>query len=78
MQRGQKAPLTYKAAIGPKLRARTFRNQQGEAAIAVEVLNHMIRTALYCNEEWHGDREELVTAALQNALATLASLTGRA
>ena len=38
----------------------------------------MIRTALYCNEEWRGDREELVTAALQNALATLASLTGRA
>jgi hypothetical protein len=35
----------YKAAIGPKLRARTFRNQQGEAAIAVDVLNRMIRTA---------------------------------
>ncbi len=35
----------YKAAIGPKLRARTFRNQQGEAALAAEVLNRMIRTA---------------------------------
>jgi len=35
----------YKTAIGPKLRARTFRNQQGEAAIAVEILNRMIRTA---------------------------------
>ena len=35
----------YKALIGPKLRARTLRNQQGEAAIAVEVLNRMIRTA---------------------------------
>ena len=35
----------YKTAIGPKLRARTFRNQQGEAMIAVEILNRMIRTA---------------------------------
>jgi hypothetical protein len=35
----------YKAAIGPRLRARTLTGQQGEAAIAVEVLNHMIRTA---------------------------------
>jgi hypothetical protein len=35
----------YKTAIGPKLRARTFRDQQGEAAIAAEVLNRMIRTA---------------------------------
>lgn len=35
----------YKTAIGPKLRARTCRNQQGEAAIAVDVLNRMIRTA---------------------------------
>ena len=34
-----------KTAIGPKLRARTFRNPQGEAAIAAEVLNRMIRTA---------------------------------
>ena len=35
----------YKAAIGPRLRARTLAGQQGEAAIAVEVLNRMIRTA---------------------------------
>ncbi len=35
----------YKMAIGSRLRARTFRNQQGEAAIAVEVLNRMIRAA---------------------------------
>ena len=35
----------YKAAIGPRLRARTLPGQQGEAAIAVEVLNRMIRTA---------------------------------
>ena len=35
----------YKMAIGSRLRARTFRSQQGEAAIAVGVLNRMIRTA---------------------------------
>ena len=35
----------YKAAIGPRLRARTLAGQQGEAAIAVEVLNRMIWTA---------------------------------
>ena len=35
----------YKAAIGLRLRARTLPGQQGEAAIAVEVLNRMIRTA---------------------------------
>jgi DDE family transposase len=35
----------YKMAIGPKRRARTLDNQQGEAAIAIEVLNRMIRTA---------------------------------
>ena len=35
----------YKAAIGLRLRARTLPDQQGEAAIAVEVLNRMIRTA---------------------------------
>jgi transposase len=35
----------YKAAIGPRLRARTFGNQQGEVAIAVEALNRMIRAA---------------------------------
>jgi hypothetical protein len=35
----------YKAIIGPKLRARSLPAQQGEAAIAVGVLNCMIRTA---------------------------------
>ena len=35
----------YKAIIGPKLRARILPAQQGEAAIATEVLNHMIRVA---------------------------------
>jgi hypothetical protein len=35
----------YKAIIGPKLRARSLPAQQGEAAIAVGVLNRMIRTA---------------------------------
>ena len=35
----------YKAAIGPRLRARTLTGQQGEAAIAVKALNHMIKTA---------------------------------
>ena len=35
----------YKAAIGPRLHARTFLTQRGEAAIAVEVLNRMIRAA---------------------------------
>ena len=35
----------YKAIIGPKLRARSLPAQQGEAAIAVEVLNRMIRAA---------------------------------
>jgi Transposase DDE domain len=35
----------YKAAIGTKLRARRSVNQQGEAAVAIEVLNRMIRTA---------------------------------
>jgi hypothetical protein len=35
----------FKAIIGPKLRARGLPAQQGEAAIAVEVLNRMIRTA---------------------------------
>jgi hypothetical protein len=33
----------YKAIIGPKLRARSMLAQQGEIAIAVEVLNHIIR-----------------------------------
>ena len=35
----------YKAAIGPRLRARTLPGQQDEVALAVEVLNRMIRTA---------------------------------
>lgn len=35
----------YKAAIGPRLRARTLPSQQGEVALAVGVLNRMIRTA---------------------------------
>ena len=34
----------YKHLIGPKLRARTLPGQQGEVAIAVSVLNRMIRT----------------------------------
>ncbi len=35
----------YKAIVGPRLRARTLPGQQGEAAIAVRVLNRMIRVA---------------------------------
>ncbi len=35
----------YKALIGPRLRARSFVNQQGEAALGSEVLNRMIRVA---------------------------------
>lgn len=35
----------YKHLIGPKLRARSLPSQQGEVAIAVAVLNTMIRTA---------------------------------
>jgi len=35
----------YKHLIGPKLHARTLPGQQGEAAIAVAVLNRMIRIA---------------------------------
>ena len=35
----------YKHLIGPKLRARSLPGQQAEAAIAVVVLNRMIRTA---------------------------------
>jgi transposase len=35
----------HKAIIGPRLRARGLPAQQGEAAIAVAVLNRMIRTA---------------------------------
>src|ERR687893_3021771 len=33
----------YKAIIGPKLRARASRTQNGEIAVGVEVLNRMIR-----------------------------------
>ena len=35
----------YKHIIGPRLRARSSDGQQGEVAIAVQVLNRMIRTA---------------------------------
>jgi hypothetical protein len=35
----------YKMIIGPRPRARSLPAQQGEAAIAVAVLNRMIRTA---------------------------------
>ena len=35
----------YKAIVDPRLRARVLSSQQGEAAIAVEVLNRMIRVA---------------------------------
>ena len=35
----------YKAAIGPKLRARTLPGRQGEVALAVDVQGRMIRTA---------------------------------
>ena len=34
-----------KAIIGPKLRARILPAQQGEVAVAAEVLNRMIRVA---------------------------------
>jgi hypothetical protein len=34
----------YKHLIGPKLRARTLSDQQGEAALALAVLNRIIRT----------------------------------
>ena len=35
----------YKHLVGPKLRARTGAAQQGEAALAIQVLNRMVRTA---------------------------------
>ena len=38
------AMARYKHLIGPKLRARSLPAQKGEAAIAVAVLNTMIRT----------------------------------
>jgi hypothetical protein len=33
----------YKTLIGPRLRARSLANQQGEVALAVQVLNRMIQ-----------------------------------
>lgn len=39
------AVFRYKHLSGPKLRARSVPAQQGEAAIAVAVLNTMIQTA---------------------------------
>jgi len=39
------AMARYKHLIGPKLRARSLLGQQGEVAIAVAVLNTIIRTA---------------------------------
>ena len=42
---GETAVGRYKAIIGPKLHARTLPAQQGEAAIAADVLNRMIRAA---------------------------------
>ncbi len=39
------AMARYKHLIGPKLRARSLTAQKGEVAIAVAVLNTMIRTA---------------------------------
>ncbi len=41
----QTATARYKHLIGPKLRARSLPAQQGEAAIAVAVLNQMIPAA---------------------------------
>ncbi len=35
----------YKGLVGPRLRARASPAQQGEVAVAVEVLNRMIRAA---------------------------------
>ena len=35
----------YKQIIGAKLRARSFGGQQGEVAIAIQILNRMIRIA---------------------------------
>ena len=35
----------WKHLIGPRLRARSLAGQQGEAALAVSVLNRMTRTA---------------------------------
>jgi len=39
------AMARYTNLIGPKLRGRSLPGQQGEAAIAVAVLNKMIQTA---------------------------------
>lgn len=35
----------YKHLIGPKLRTRSLPTQRGEVAVAIAVLNKMIRTA---------------------------------
>jgi len=35
----------YKHLIGPKLRARSWSSQQGEVALAAQVLNRMIHAA---------------------------------
>ena len=43
--RAETAMARYKHLIGPKLRARSLPAQKGEVAIAVAVLNTMIRTA---------------------------------
>ncbi len=42
---GETAVGRYKHLIGPKLRSRSLPGQQGEAALAVHVLNRMIRAA---------------------------------
>jgi hypothetical protein len=42
---GRYKAIIGKAIIGPKLRARILPAQQGEAAMAAEVLNRMIRVA---------------------------------
>ena len=42
---GETAIGRYKHLIGPKLRSRSLPGQQGEVALAVHVLNRMIRAA---------------------------------
>lgn len=44
--RTETAMSRWKHLIGPKLLARTLSGQQGHAALAVSVLNHMLRAAL--------------------------------
>ena len=63
----------YEAAIGSRLRARTLSGQQDEAALAVEVLNRMIRTAkrlgpgrlMPVAEEARSPRQPPCTSALE-------------